>query len=165
MVAALAGSGLLAGCGDDAEEANTGARAAVANGKADDTHDAGVSDGDANLGDGDALGAPVSFKNAVQPIFTTSCSCHQGSGAPMGLDLSKGHSFAKLVNVASQECMLVGTPRKRVAPGQPGDSYLMNKITGTDMCFGSPMPQGLPPLSDDDQSTILRWIEQGAPNN
>lgn len=108
--------------------------------------------------------ATVSFSAAVQPIFTTSCAfagCHTGPNPPDGLNLSAGVSYSKLVNVLTGEC---SDGRKRVLPGQPSVSYLMDKLMGVDLCFGTQMPKiGMLPSSQ--IQTISNWICEGAPNN
>jgi hypothetical protein len=106
----------------------------------------------------------VSFAAAVQPIFTASCAtagCHKGIAAQQGLDLSAGKAYAGLVNVATQQC---NDGRKRVLPGQPTESYLVDKVMGVDLCFGTQMPKlgALPPAQ---LQTIADWICGGALNN
>jgi len=110
--------------------------------------------------------ALVSFSANVQPIFTAHCAlagCHTGPTPEEGLNLSAGKSFARLVDVTSHECGQF----KRVAPGQPGASYLVFKIEGPPQpCFsGVRMPKDALPLSAADQDTIRTWIVQGALNN
>jgi hypothetical protein len=79
-----------------------------------------------------------------------------------GLNLSAGKAYANLVNVGATECR---DGRKRVAPGNPTSSYLIQKMTGVNTCGGSQMPkagQGLPTAQT---QTIVNWICSGAPNN
>jgi hypothetical protein len=79
-----------------------------------------------------------------------------------GLNLSTGKSYSNLVNVSAGEC---SDGRKRVVPGSPPTSYLVQKLTGVNMCSGSQMPkqgQGLPSAQT---QTIVNWICSGAPNN
>ncbi len=62
-------------------------------------------------------------------IFTPICSgCHNGTGASLpGIqNLTAGHTFASLVNVASIEAPSL----KRILPGDPDNSYLVLKIRG-----------------------------------
>ncbi len=100
-------------------------------------------------------------------VFTPQCaSCHNGSQQPLTwppavpLNLTAGNSFANLVNVPSQEkpnLMLV-------KPGDPANSYLIQKLEG-------PTAEnllGMPPAGLLDQATIDQvrsWITSGAPNN
>jgi hypothetical protein len=106
----------------------------------------------------------VSFSAQVQPIFTASCAsagCHGGMMPAQGLSLSAGVSYSKLVNVISSQC---ADGRKRVLPGQPSMSYLIDKMMGVDLCAGTVMPK-MGPVPSADIQTISNWICQGAPNN
>ena len=108
--------------------------------------------------------ASVSFAAAVQPIFTASCAqagCHKGIAAQQGLDLSAGKAYANLVNVAAAQC---SDQRKRVLPGQPSQSYLIDKLMNVDICSGTRMPK-TSPLPAAQINTIAGWICEGAPNN
>jgi hypothetical protein len=108
--------------------------------------------------------ASVSFSAAVQPIFTANCAtmgCHTGVMPAEGLHLGAGKSYAKLVNVTATECT---DGRKRVLPGSPDQSYLMDKLQGIDLCFGTKMPK-TGSVSSTDLETIANWICEGAPNN
>ena len=95
-------------------------------------------------------------------LFTPVCSgCHTGpSGGPLpgGLDLtSLSMSFMDLVNVAS----IQDPGLDRVEPGDPDNSYLIQKLEGT-AAFGNRMP---PFGSAVDQGTIdvvRQWITDGA---
>ncbi|MFO0590052.1 MAG: hypothetical protein U0441_21100 [Polyangiaceae bacterium] len=108
--------------------------------------------------------ASVSFSAAVQPILTASCAtngCHKGVMPAEGLNLTSGQSYAKLVNVTASQC---ADGRKRVLPGQPSQSYLIDKLMGVDLCFGTQMPkQGMIPQAQ--IQTISDWICGGALNN
>lgn len=106
----------------------------------------------------------MSFAGAVQPILTASCAnagCHSGPNPAQGLPLGAGKSYAKLVNVVTSEC---SDGRKRVLPGQPSQSYLIEKLMGVNMCFGTVMPKS-GALSSAQIQTISNWICAGAPNN
>jgi len=63
----------------------------------------------------DLPGANGDFQEIQDTIFTPVCTtCHVGAGAPQGLRLDAGNSYALLVNVASAEY-----PGKlRVSPGK-----------------------------------------------
>jgi hypothetical protein len=122
-------------------------------------------------GDGtglDSNGRPISdtpsansdFQEIQDTIFTPVCTaCHVGAGAPQGLRLDAGNSYALLVNVASAEAP--GT--MRVNPGNPNASYLVQKIEGT-AAVGVRMPANGPPyLPQDRIDLVRRWIAAGAP--
>ena len=89
-------------------------------------------------------------------------SCHTGPQASVGLNLSDATAYAALVNVPSS--------RKpgaiRVIPGDPDNSYLIQKIEGAPGIVGERMPRTAGPFLTPNQVTIIRrWIELGAPNN
>ena len=62
-----------------------------------------------------------------------------------------------LVNVPSTEVPSI----LRVEPGNPDDSYLVQKIEGT-AAVGARMPLGGPNLSADEIAAIRQWITDGA---
>ena len=92
--------------------------------------------------------------NVFSPICTT---CHAGAAAPNGLRLEEGMSHAMLVNVPSLEVPAL----LRVEPGNPDDSYLVQKIEGT-AAVGGRMPLGGQPLSQETIDAIRQWITDGA---
>jgi hypothetical protein len=122
-------------------------------------------------GDGkglDANGRPISdtpvanndFQEIQDTIFSPICAeCHIGGGAPQGLRLDAGNSYAMLVNVPSAE--VPGT--LRVNPGNPDASYIVQKIEGI-AAVGVRMPANGPPyLPQDRIDLVRRWIAAGAP--
>ena len=97
-----------------------------------------------------------------QEVFTPICAvCHTGpmsSGLPAGMDLtSAAASFDNLVGVASVQQPGIA----RVAPGDPDNSYLVQKLEGT-AAVGSRMPQGGPFLDAGTIAVIRQWITDGA---
>ncbi|HTJ84513.1 MAG TPA: PE-PGRS family protein [Polyangiaceae bacterium] len=116
----------------------------------------------------DCSGLPaVSFAADVQPIFTEKCaksSCHTGTLAKSGLNLSAGQAYAELVGVETAQC---NHTRQRVSGGDPSASYLLSKVRGVDLCSTSKrMPPPLAPaLSDAEIDTIGAWICAGAPDD
>ena len=54
---------------------------------------------------------------------------------------------------------------RRVAPGAPDSSYVLNKLMGSDGISGERMPLGGPFLNVGDLALIRLWVEQGALNN
>lgn len=109
----------------------------------------------------------ISFTTSVQTVFTGNCvGCHSGAGAPQGLNLVSGSSYALLVGQASGEV----PPMNRVRPFRPDSSYLVHKIQGTQSTVGGSgarMPFGCTTncLPNATINTIRNWILQGAPNN
>ncbi len=105
--------------------------------------------------------APPTLAKDVQPIFDGNCiKCHGPKEQRAHLDLSAGKSFAMIVGVPSvQVDTLV-----RVKPGDPENSYLMQKIRHT-AAQGRGMPRGFfgsSWLSDREIETIRAWIANGA---
>lgn len=99
------------------------------------------------------------FQQIQDTIFTPICTaCHIGATAPRGLRLDAGNSYALLVNVASVEVPAL----LRVNPGNPDQSYLVQKIEGT-AAVGGRMPLGGPPLPQDRIDLVRQWIAAGAP--
>lgn len=99
------------------------------------------------------------FQEIQATVFTPICTaCHLGATAPRGLRLDEANSFALLVNVASSEVPGL----LRVNPGDPDQSYLVQKIEGT-AAVGGRMPLGGPPLPQDRIDLVRSWIAAGAP--
>ena len=100
-------------------------------------------------------------------VFTPICSgCHSGTNPPSGAlpssqNLTAGHSFANLVSVASHEQSAV----LRVKPGDPANSYIIQKLEGTAGINGQRMPLGGPYLDQATIDTIKSWIAAGAGND
>lgn len=94
-------------------------------------------------------------------IFGPRCSgCHTGGGGalPASLNLSSASAtYAALVDVNSTE---VGT-LKRVAAGDPNNSYVVQKLEGT-QAVGARMPLGGPFLDQATINQVRAWIQAGA---
>jgi hypothetical protein len=93
----------------------------------------------------------------VLPIAQTNCAvaaaCHQVDGTANGF----WHYY---VNLPCEECTDV---RELIAPGDPEHSYVIDKITGTNLCggFGS-MPKDSQLMEKSEIQTIYDWICAGA---
>ena len=88
--------------------------------------------------------------------------CH-GSAAAGGLQLTADVAYRNLFEVPA-----IGAGMKRVAPGDKDRSYLWLKLAaatrpGTVSINGAPMPNGLPPLSEDELELVRLWLYAGAP--
>lgn len=98
------------------------------------------------------------FASIQAHVFTPICTaCHVGATAPQGLRLDEANSYALLVGVASTEVPAL----QRVNPGDPDDSYLIQKLEGT-AAVGEQMPRGGPPLPQETIDVIRQWIIDGA---
>ena len=76
-------------------------------------------------------------------VFTPICTaCHAGASAPLGLRLDAGNSYNNLVGIPSVEVPAL----QRVRPGDPDNSYIIQKLEGR-AAVGGQMPLGGPPLS------------------
>lgn len=96
----------------------------------------------------------VSYSQHVQPLFAQKCSiptCHLGSGATGGLDLSTP-SYSSLVN---------HQPRL-VVSGASNNSLLVQRIDGR---IPPQMPFSREPLNSNQINGIKKWIDEGAQNN
>jgi len=97
-------------------------------------------------------------------LFGTTCAnagCHtgpSGNSLPGGMDLSDADAtFANVVGVSS----LQQPSLDRVAPGDPDNSYLVQKIEGT-AATGARMPFGGPALDAAVIAEVRQWIADGA---
>jgi hypothetical protein len=110
----------------------------------------------------------LSFTSIYEKIFARSCafsSCHSAEGQKGGLSLaSREEAHANLVGVRPfNEAALAGG-WWRVAPGDPGRSFLLRKLTEPGAGEGNRMPSNSPvPLSEATIAAIREWILAGAP--
>lgn len=99
--------------------------------------------------------------SAIQAnVFTPTCAtsgCHAGGSAPQGLRLDEANSYGLLVGQASSEVPAT----LRVAPGDPDNSYLIQKLEGT-ASVGAQMPLNAAPLPQSTIDIIRQWITDGA---
>lgn len=110
-------------------------------------------------GDGDGVLTP-DLQSIQEKVFTPICTqCHVGAGAPAGLRLDAASSYGALVGVPSSEVPSL----LRVKPGDPGSSYLVQKLEGR-AAVGDRMPLGQPALPDATIAVIRQWIADGAPD-
>jgi len=134
----MATAALLCGCGGSGEGLDQNGRPLTAGGS------------DAPL--------TADFQSIQDHVFTPICAqCHAGAAAPLGFRLDEGNAYAMLVNTPSVEVPSV----KRVAPGQPDASYIVQKIQGI-AAVGGQMPLGQTPLPQATIDVIRQWIAAGA---
>ena len=101
------------------------------------------------------------FTELEQEVFGVSCafsSCH-GAGAG-GLDLDGETDYGRLVGVSST----VVEDAVLVVPGDPGASYLLSKMEGSDGIAGDIMPPGTG-MDPGTVEGVRAWIAAGAPDN
>jgi len=98
------------------------------------------------------------FASIQEHVFTPICSvCHVGASAPQGLRLDADNSYHLLVGVPSTEVPSI----LRVKPGDPANSYIIQKLKGT-AAVGAQMPFGEAPLPAATIAVIEQWITDGA---
>jgi hypothetical protein len=135
----------------------------------------GGGDGDGDSGNGGPActpppgGATISYTDNIQPIYDRSCAlsgCHVPGALGGDLDLTPGRSYRQTINVPSFQ----QRQKRRIVPGDPDASYLVQKIEGTPGITGLPMPQTCPTpppggqcLTPDDRAAIRQWITECAP--
>lgn len=106
----------------------------------------------------------VSFATDVMGVFNASCNnCHTAGGPPAQLNLDPGVAYANIVNVPATE---LGS-MDRIEPGDPDDSYLINKLQNTHVSVGGSgsvmPPSGALPQA---QINLMRtWVSEGALDN
>lgn len=113
------------------------------------------------LGEAQSLPLAPTLASLQVNLFDRSCAlsgCHSGGTAPLGLRLDRGFSYASLVGQSSVE----RPDLRRVAPGAPDVSYLIQKIEGL-ATVGGRMPLNQPPLSAEIRAAVRQWIAAGAP--
>ncbi|HWG75755.1 MAG TPA: hypothetical protein VN660_03075 [Steroidobacteraceae bacterium] len=109
-------------------------------------------------GTGGTIPLSADFDSIQANVFTPICSaCHIGASAPQGLILDAQHSYSLLVNVPSTE--EPGIPR--IDPGNPDNSYLIQKIEGH-AAVGGQMPLDQAPLPASTIAFIVQWVTDGA---
>jgi len=111
----------------------------------------------------------VNFSDLYTAIIASTgaahcANCHTGGGAslPSSMNFSSAaNAYAALVGVTSLEA----TTLQRVKAGDPNNSYLINKLEGTNLNGTARMPFGGPYLDQPTINMVRAWIAQGALNN
>jgi hypothetical protein len=162
-------------CDDDGERLGP----CVCDGSVDD--DGGLDDGggggSGGGGDGAADdGSPadggepqiVSFSADIVPIFEATCGA-----STMGCHTAAAYNASGMADCRSPTPQTPnaggGTIKRYVVPGDPDQSYLLQRANlQPDPCDLPDEPGPMPPvgsIADQDLELIERWIEQGAPIN
>jgi hypothetical protein len=115
--------------------------------------------------DGGGGSTAPTFSNIQAQILTPVCTaCHNTGGQAQagGLDLTSAVAWANLVNAPSSG----KAGAVRVVPGDPNNSYLVQKLEGAAGIVGLRMPRNGPPYLTDAQVALVRqWIAAGASND
>ena len=109
---------------------------------------------------------PATFATLERQVFAVSCataSCH-GAAAAGGLTLATGSAYGNLVGAPATNLVAHAAGLLRVAPGDPGASFLLDKLTGMLAAGeGDAMPRVGGPLPAARLELVRRWIAAGAP--
>lgn len=93
--------------------------------------------------------APAELESRVQEIFDESCTmCHDDSD-----DLDLSGSPGKIVGVQSSQ-----VDKMLVKPGDPANSYLLDKMYGAEGIEGELMPMGMDALPPEELEAVSSWI-------
>ncbi len=112
------------------------------------------------------------FASVQQQIFNTQdgsgrqncivCHTDQGRTPASGLNLREGASYNALVGVSARG----KAGAVLVVPGDPENSYIVQKLEGAQGIVGERMPRtGGPYLTSGQMLVLRRWIQLGARND
>jgi hypothetical protein len=112
----------------------------------------------------------TSFARIQASIIEPGCvGCHRASnsyGTESGLLLEADVSYGNLVGVPPKNAAALSAGMRRVAPGDPANSFLLHKLRWELFdgvaSYGSPMPLGSNSLSVGQIEFVRRWIAAGA---
>lgn len=105
------------------------------------------------------------YDDIAAKVFASSCStrsCHGPEGARGNLVLTPDKAYDQLVNVPADNDTAKAKGKKRVVPGDPDNSFLLQKLTGPASGEGDPMPQVGARLDPTVIAAIRTWIANGA---
>jgi hypothetical protein len=106
--------------------------------------------------------SPATFTEVFDDVLSQSCAfstCHGGSaGAPFLRESQAAYESLVDVESNSKENAIL------VVPGNPDESYLIQKIENSEGIDGESMPPSSP-LTDETIERIRSWIEDGAQQN
>jgi len=110
------------------------------------------------------------FSDIQQQTFNKSCAiggCHDAGTQKALLCLTQDSCYNQLMNHPIQAIQGTRKFTKLVSPGNPDSSFLVYKltITQTTIEYGTLMPQGFPPLPQNQIDAIKTWISNGAKND
>jgi len=112
-------------------------------------------------------GRGISFASIQTNIFEKQCAfsgCHSLDDREADLPLEGPDVYDALVDVPASTSAAQFAGKKRVVPGAPSTSFLMDKLLGTlGPGEGDPMPLGRSALPAADLEAVRKWILAGAP--
>jgi hypothetical protein len=149
---------------DGSDEPGSGAASGTT---APPIEDAGVR-ADGGPSTGTAPTFTMLFDTILGPTIGSGCNgiyCHFGGAHASLLQMmTKQQAYDELVDQDAEGSECGSSGLKRVVPGDPDNSLLVQKLEGTASC-GVRMPKDLDPLSTDQIALIRAWIEAGAKND
>lgn len=101
----------------------------------------------------------ATFSDIQANVFTPSCAsagCHDAGTAAAMLNLEEANSYAELVSIASDQDPAI----LRVAPNDPANSYLIQKMEGTAATGDVMPPAGA--IAQTSIDIVRQWITDGA---
>ena len=117
----------------------------------------------------------LTYSNDIQPMMTNCATCHQpgapyGPGTPSGVDALNAYADLDGLVVAKNKWKEghpeIDSPVNNVTPGDPDDSFLIDKIADPPLAgsvgAGSPMPFQPPRLTAAELASLTTWIAAGA---
>src|SRR5262245_47378943 len=108
------------------------------------------------------------FERIQRQVFNQSCAvsgCHDSQTFAAEMTLEEGTAYGSLVDVSPYTVPAAMAGWKRVASGDPANSFILYKLNGDlpDSSYGERMPRGKPKLDQLLIDIIDLWIEAGAP--
>ncbi|HEY3500912.1 MAG TPA: hypothetical protein VGK73_39740 [Polyangiaceae bacterium] len=157
----LASSTGLAGCGSSEDPAPGG-----------NAGTGGTQGGGGGSGGGAGVSTTVSYSTMIAPIFEESCvPCHY-TGNAIGIDIEQpftpGTGLVDSDNTWAEAHPEGNTPARNVVPGDPDNSFLMQKIGDASLdpaTAGQPMPWQVERLTEAQLAALRDWITAGAMND
>lgn len=107
----------------------------------------------------------VTLADVQQKVFNQSCvfsSCHSKLGRRGNLVLEPGKSYSNLVNAPAENEVARAAGKIRVVPGNPEQSFLIQKLTRPGPGEGEFMPYATEGLPEDKIQLVRKWIKDGA---
>ena len=116
-------------------------------------------------GETEVGGVRSTFDTIQDHIFNESCissSCHSSAWAAAGLSLEPDVAYEQLVGRTPQNAKAREEGMLLVKAGDPGESFLMTKLTGSGVGYGDRMPRSYSSLSGVAIDAVRAWIAAGA---
>ncbi len=110
----------------------------------------------------------ISYNRDVRPLVDGRCNICHYTGGPIGVDIeapfAQGSGLVFSPN-SWAEAYPGETDARNVVPGNPAESFLIDKLRGNlpaNGHGGDPMPPAIPRLTPEEVATVRAWIADGA---